>query len=1224
MTVPQRRTRKVPPRRTHITERKGVSEFEGLVSGAAWVFHPHDTVDFGIDGHVETADDDGYPSGAQVAVQIKGGSSEFDEPSPNGWWFRLEGRHYRYWTGYCLPVYVVLVDTDAHTFFWQRAIASTVISTGKNWKVEVPRSNTVGAAFDVWHREAGGFLDEANERASIVQGLLPPAAARALDPLRETTPDVVAHLTAYLGGSAAAPGLAVQSLLAAPPCWLNEAPAEALLVVAAYAGAHGLHEQAAAAFRKAAEELPTRRARLLTAAASNLIDVDREAARHLLPAPDEVNDEDRLTYELVRVSISHPPGDATPIAEPAALDAEPSRTRDHELAQTFLGMNAIRRGELDRAVEHLGRALELDRNDSVTMLRLAEARTRRSGTAAARLDDLAVAGRLSDDAYRQRHRWRGPTAQALVQLLQILIVDGEFREALRRALPEPTGTATLEEAADADVLALAVTAALGCGEMDLARTLVQQMPDSAHRSQLELDLAPDLQGAALTDRLNGILDTALAEEDYRTVVRMVLRLAQHDVDRTIDVEHLRQLGIVPETHVALPRAILLARKDLDAALPQLRSVARDDAVAAQTLVTLLVHASRHDEALDELDRLPPSLRVNAHDLRVDVLLDAGRDEAAEQAATDALTDASLGGMDRLRMYRLLASRAGRRDDPLAVTRWCRRALGGVPADDADRSIVWWLITAELDVGRIDEAWEAFKHYHPRAATRDEVQTWTGLHRLHGWTAEARRQGLALAKEWADDVLVSARLLAAMIFLSGTEPVVEEAHPDELRAALWEELTAHCDRFGEATPIQRVAFDPDNVAGMFRETLQERSDVIEKVTRAVQLLQLPLGMLAEVVGRPYALAIVQRAAGIVPACTPVEAEYDAELAAASKVLSAPRPRRVVTDATALHLAEVLDVPQRLAQADLHRLLPRASRRDVQSALLEARQLLASPGSVSWDSVADQPVLHEATAEEQNEILRRAERLDAAARACDVVVEGPLQVLGDRDSEGSEAWLAPLQVAVDEALPLWSDDVVLRRLARDTGVPAFGTLALLDAIAQKPDAGPDVGDEGEFERILDALLDEWVVDSPWTVQQVVDRAQRPDAPLGFLLAVLARPWRYADQDERADAAAAVQRAASGGEEQHRLWFSAVAYGLALASTDPGASALSFAATVALAGPAQAERLAEYVAWLRQLFHSQRLPGDPADHLDVVAGAIDAVGGDGVRFVEQVKTAMTERQP
>lgn len=1219
MAVPQRRPRKAQPRRTHITERKGVTQFEDIISDAGWVFHAHDTIDFGIDGHVETADDDGYPSGAQVAVQIKGGSSAFDEPSPDGWWFRFESRHCRYWAGFCLPVYVVLVDTNMRTFYWQRVTAATVTSTGKNWKVEVPRSNTVAKAVDVWHREAGGVLDEASERAALLHGLMPPAAVRALNPLREGTPDVVSHLTAYLGGSATAPELALHSLLAAPPRWLREAPAEALLVVAAFAVSHGLHEQASAAFRQAAEGLPRLRARLLTAAASNLIDVDRAAARALLPAPDDVMEQDRLSYQLVQASIEHPVGDATPIAEPTVLEEDSSRTHDDQLAQTFLGMNAIRRGAWDRAVEYLTRALELDPEDSVTMLQLAEARTRRSGTAASRLDDLTVAGHLCDKAYRQRHRWHGPSTTALVQLLKILIVDGEFREALRRARAEPDGTASAEEAADAEVLALAVTAARASSDLVLARALTEQLPVSARRAQLELDLGPRLDDAAVTGRLSDILDTALAEEDFETVVRIVLRLAQHDVDRTSEVEHLRQLGIVPETHVALPRCILLAGSDLDAAVPELRRLAADDAVAAQTLVALLVRASRHDEALDELDRLPASLRVSAHDLRVEVLLDAGREDAAEQAAVDALTDPSLGDAERQGMYRLLASRAGRRDDPLAVIRWCRRALGGVHAGDADRSIVWWLITAELDVGHVEEAWQVFSHYALPPVTREEVQTWTALYRLRGWTTDVRRQGLALARTWADDVLISARLLAAMILFSRPDPTTEQAELDELHRALSEELSAHCDRFGDASPIQEMPFDPDKVGEMLRDSLQERADVVEKVTRAVRQLQLPLGMLAQAVRRPYALAVLQRSAGMVPACTPIDAEYDAELTAAFDALAGPRPRRIVTEAAALHLAAVLDVSHLLAHADLRRLLPRASRRDIQDALLEARQLLASPNSVSWDSSADRPLLHEATPEEQNEILRRAEHLEAAAGACEVVVEGPLRILNGRANRGYEAWLAPLQVALDQTLPLWSDDVVLRRLARDAGVPTFGTVALIDAIDQHL----GFTHAGELSRIADTLLNEWVVDAPWTVQQIVDRSQRPDAPVGALLGVLARPWRYIDPEEREAAVAAVQRSAAAGEGQHRKWFSAVAHGHVLASNEPAETALVFATALALAGPSPAERLATYVTWLRQLFEAQRLPGDPANHLDVVRASVDDAGGDGARLVEQVRAALTEIQ-
>jgi hypothetical protein len=80
-------------------------------------------------------------------------------------------------------------------------------------------------------------------------------------------------------------------------------------------------------------------------------------------------------------------------------------------------------------------------------------------------------------------------------------------------------------------------------------------------------------------------------------------------------------------------------------------------------------------------------------------------------------------------------------------------------------------------------------------------------------------------------------------------------------------------------------------------------------------------------------------------------------------------------------------------------------------------------------------------------------------------------------------------------------------------------------------------------------------------------------------------------------AVRRSASAGEAQHRQWSSAVGYGHALASTEPAAGALAFAAAVALAGPSQAERLATYV--------------------------VDDAGGDGVRLVAEVRAALTHGQ-
>ncbi|WP_163508175.1 hypothetical protein [Fodinicola acaciae] len=52
--------------------------------------------------------------------------------------------------------------------------------------------------------------------------------------------------------------------------------------------------------------------------------------------------------------------------------------------------------------------------------------------------------------------------------------------------------------------------------------------------------------------------------------------------------------------------------------------------------------------------------------------------------------------------------------------------------------------------------------------------------------------------------------------------------------------------------------------------------------------------------------------------------------------------------------------------------------------------------------------------------------------------------DFDIQLDGAWLAPIQLAKDRDVPLWSDDVGLRMLARHLGVRTFGTPALFDQI------------------------------------------------------------------------------------------------------------------------------------------------------------------------------------
>lgn len=114
---------------------------------------------------------------------------------------------------------------------------------------------------------------------------------------------------------------------------------------------------------------------------------------------------------------------------------------------------------------------------------------------------------------------------------------------------------------------------------------------------------------------------------------------------------------------------------------------------------------------------------------------------------------------------------------------------------------------------------------------------------------------------------------------------------------------------------------------------------------VRLLRHPVGILAEASGRPYGLVVIQRGAGMLPACTPNAEEFDQELDAASAWLARGPGARVAVDASSLHLSANLGTDDFFGPLQARRVLPRASKHDIQITLLEARQLLSSPGTVT---------------------------------------------------------------------------------------------------------------------------------------------------------------------------------------------------------------------------------------------------------------------------------------
>lgn len=122
------------------TERLGVSAVEHYFSRYGWLFREQFTHDYGIDAQVEIVRD-GQPTGALIGIQIKSGESYFKEETVTAYIYRTDDRHVSYWSQHVLPVILVLYSPGRDECYWQCISDDTLQSTGKAWKLEVPKEN---------------------------------------------------------------------------------------------------------------------------------------------------------------------------------------------------------------------------------------------------------------------------------------------------------------------------------------------------------------------------------------------------------------------------------------------------------------------------------------------------------------------------------------------------------------------------------------------------------------------------------------------------------------------------------------------------------------------------------------------------------------------------------------------------------------------------------------------------------------------------------------------------------------------------------------------------------------------------------------------------------------------------------------------------------------------------------------------------------------------------
>jgi tetratricopeptide (TPR) repeat protein len=956
----------------------------------------------------------------------------------------LAPRRWRWWPA--------LPEADRHA-----AVGSLLPAITRDYL----RVQDAGPAADVVDRRAAdrhaglaGNLKAALDVQALPERIaqLPPTCETPLTQLGQQDQVTAGRLAQLLTDSSALPAILAADLAGKPPDWLEVAPPAAWLVLAEFAAAHQDPAAAAVGFERAADAGASPRATWLARAALAAHAAGDPAKARALA--DGVTDPSNTLLQVTRAAID---GDLEAVIA-AARNTDPADA-DRWLIERLAANAAALTGRLDEAIDQLETILARDEQASSAALAAARLRLQRVlGHASVRwVHDLRRARQLALLARRTRRGWRGPSDEAVAVACEASAILVDFPGVLQLGQVPPAGDAIEPEAASQQVLPWVAEAAISLGNLPLAADVIGRIRNRSVQARLGADLAAARGETA---------------EQLRSAYQRAYELAEDDTQRLAAQQGLAGLGIWPlpgfdEVHAQdeptadhLAALSELARGEHVAAVQRLRRWQGSSPPAARLLAEVHRQARQPDEAVAVLRRL----HERTHDPRAllsaaFILDDAGRTNESEELIQEALATLPPDAADRRLIRRELIKRAAQDQRWAAVAGHVHALRAEGLVEPADR---WALIGAMINQQQLDEAWQELREQPPlEPSTAQQARAWVELHhRYQHVTATVVDRALELLAHWSDDEELNEAVMQ-LVLVGGRDLELPEPSAARARAVVADIL----DRFPDRV-TQFDATDLESLVAQLRPVLVERR---ERTTWAIRMIVeqgLPYGVLAGVTGRPYAEVLILRGAGCLPVHPADPGLASQEQAAAHAALDGP----VVLDTSTLHLAAL--IPARwpdLIGAFTSIAFPLPAAAD----LLGARDLLTerSTDSLTVDATTGKLQLLEDTPERAGEFATRAAWMAERANGLDRVPHDRLTRLTDLDSDRARPMLAAVDLAASRRQPLYCDDLGLRRLAAELGVPTFGTITLLAALAAAGRLSA-----GAVDAAIEELALHWVVDLP----------------------------------------------------------------------------------------------------------------------------------------------------
>jgi len=1047
-----------------------------------------------------------------------------------------------------LPVILCLVDPTSGEACWETVNAQTLVSTGKHFKVNVPRSNRIDAADASWRAIADQYDLLAERYYESNLEILPPTVAQRLS---ELPPSIDrAQLTATLAEGRQSPEVTL-SLLRGPRASLVERlGVVALRAVAAFAQEHDQDRYSISLLTELAELEPTRAVELLCAAAVIATRSDEVTAKALLGQVTGI-DPDHPDVLRLRLEIDS--------ASDPDLE-ERLRKFDNVASHSYFARKAAIADDSDTVVTHLERLVELAPESTHAKIDLASHLSKRSLSKQAHAGDLQRALELASDALADRRRWTLDTVNALECVIRCLGLLRRFGDALTASLPSPDGTAAHHEAEATPIVRLALHSArqLGRSEEELI-AVARRASDATYRQHALESLEPGTDPERVARRLKAELEYNERVGDFGAAAVAAMELATLGISEKPTLSRMVAAGHLPARYDAMIDAIAKSISDPSGQLPLLRELALEQVVAAEAVVSSVERTDGPEAALAATVGFETRYPQSGFTMRRVVLLfGLGRNTEAAAAAADGIATGTLTGTFHTQALELLGSDAASRSDWVGAERYFCAAWeeGGKVGD------LWNQIHCLVELGDAARAKELLDRYEPEPDDPYRIQAWLKVRLATGWNATSATKALKLAVDPQTPPDMS-RALAHSVLRStrGESDESEDARPsvpDELHREAIRIIDTFIDA-GDAAAGMRLSLSEENPLESLEEIIPTEPSPLVELIRQVQRGDFPIGGLVDVRHDPYGYLLLAVPAGIRVACEADDAAHELENEVARSALN----RSVVVDLSAVSLATLLGDWSALLGNFNAAVIPVSQRTDSLRTVVEARAATATRGFLSRDR-AGRLRLVEADQDEALRILKEAEQV--AASTAHVTARSVTGPYSDPDLEAVRAtWTDPLELAIREDSPLWSDDLAQRRAARSLGIQAFGTVNLLevlglDALATGRQSAEQI--EAIRKDLFERLVDLRVVDIPVHIDQLEAAAKQP-GPVPPVVVTLTRGvwWRRAGalEDWTVIAGVIVERADSAAL---RAWCSAALVGIAEATKgSPGASQV-LAVVVALA--------------------------------------------------------------